>query len=302
MFLSHRRSGIESLDAWLEVHAAVHTRMRVHFIRNQNVVSDDALSMRAFDRKGKVGRPIVTVVLQGHARIRAYDRERWLAPGDVSFVESKAAIEMRQSRDAEPFSSVAIEWEPGSIARSGVQGFEVRAIDDATRARIGDLARALAAPDAEVHSVAPKLSQLFELLRRACDAPFEPIDDPRTLIEPVPEQTLLLARGLDVLLSDLRRRPMAVDLDAVLGLSLRQINRVVSAFNVRYGFNSATWRDTRNRRRLLMGATLMTAPGALTEDVALAVGYGSPAAFCRACAAAGFPSPATIAAAVRDLR
>jgi chromate transport protein ChrA len=79
------------------------------------------------------------------------------------------------------------------------------------------------------------------------------------------------------------------------------VNRRVAEFNRRYGFNASGWRDTRSRRQLLMGATLMTAPGAVAERVAAAVGYGSARAFHRALDAAGLPAPSAIAATVQSL-
>ena len=292
---------MEALDAWLETHAAVHTKYRVHVVRNRNVVSEDALSMRAFDRKGQIGRPVVTVILDGHARLGAYEQRRWLARGDVSVIESKAAITMRQSRAGEPFSSVAIEWELGALGATRPAGFSVRALSPAALEVVEAQARVLSRADTPVDAAARAIAQILAALRDA-GAPFDaPLDDPGALIEEVPDQTLRLAGALDALLSDLRKRPMVVDLDQVLGLSTRQINRVVAAFNARYGFNSVGWLDTRSRRRLMMGAALMTAPGADTETVSAAVGYGSPAAFGRALGEAGLPSPATIARAVRDL-
>ncbi|MGZ3477709.1 MAG: hypothetical protein ACXWUG_30850, partial [Polyangiales bacterium] len=59
---------------------------------------------------------------------------------------------------------------------------------------------------------------------------------------------------------------------------------------------------TRGRRRLMMGATLMTAPGATVEEVARAVGYASPTAFARALTQAGLPPPGEVARCVASLR
>lgn len=290
---------MDALGAFLETHAAVHTRYRVHVVRNENVVSEDALSMRAFDRKGQVGRPVVTVILEGNARLAAYDEKRWLGRGEMSVIESKAAITMRQGRAGEPFASVAIEWELGSLGGARPKGFTVRTLNAPALESIATQARILSERETTIDRAAQAIASIVGVVREA-GAPF---DEPRpdALIEEVPEQTRRLARALDELLSDLRKRPMVVDLDQVLGLSTRQINRIVAAFNARYGFNSVGWLDTRSRRRLMMGAALMTAPGADTETISTAVGYGSPAAFCRALGEAGLPSPATIAQAVKDL-
>ena len=81
-----------------------------------------------------------------------------------------------------------------------------------------------------------------------------------------------------------------------LGVSTRQLNRIVKDYNETYGFNATGWIDTRNRRRLLIGATLMTAPKATASYVARVVGYRSATAFARARGLAGLPPPSEIAA------
>jgi len=131
-------------------------------------------------------------------------------------------------------------------------------------------------------------------LELRCPADAELADD-------VSDSTLKMARALDVALSNLEGQPMTADLEKLLGLSARQVNRLVASYNIRYGFNSIGWRDTRNRRRLMIGATFMTAPGATVASVAKVVGYRSPTAFARALADAGMPPPTTIPRVVHDL-
>lgn len=297
MFVSHRRTGLARLDAWLETHALVHTGYRVHVVRNRNVVSEDALSMRAFERKGAVGRPIVTVVLGGHARLDVDGKRVWLGAGDVSLVPSKGQIVMRQSRAGEPYESFVVEWEPPTLGAPRPADFVLRKL--APEALEGVRAAAAAIVEAHGDEAAASLRSALHHLRNA-ELPFGELAE-RDLIEPVAEQTRKLAGALDKLLSDMRRRPMVVDLDATLGLSARQINRLVTAFNEKYGFNSRGWLDTRSRRRVMMGAALMSARGAETEEVSAAVGYGSPAAFCRALAEAGLPTPGAIGKTVEEL-
>lgn len=304
MIVSHRRTALEPRAnglpvAYLETHALVHTAYRLHVVRNDGVVSEDRLHLRAFDRKGRIGRPIVTVLLSGNARIAAFERETWLGRGDVTAIESKGAIVMRQSRDGERYDAIAIEWDPGSLADARPQGFAHHRLSP------GDLEVLAAAADAiaetnDVAAAAEHATVILDVLRRS-GVPFD-AKSPPSLIEEVSEQTRILAAALDDLLSDLRRKPMAIDLHQVLGLSLRQVNRLVVDFNRRYGFNALGWRDTRGRRRLMMGATLMTAPNATVEEVARAVGYASPTAFARAMAQAGLPPPGEVARAVASLR
>jgi hypothetical protein len=300
MIVSHRRTSLAPRaphrePAYLETHALVHTQFRVHVVRNDRVVSEDRLHLRAFERRGMLGRPIVTAILQGNARIEAFDRLEWLSPGDVSAIESKGAIVMRQSRDGERYESVVVEWEPGTLDAGRPKGFEKRALDASALDRLRALAEQLTHRDVDAERAAAVGSEILALLG------FPP-RSAASLVEEVTEQTRLLATSLDDMLSDLGAKPMAVDLHDVLGLSLRQVNRLVLDFNVRYGFNAVGWRDTRGRRRLMMGATLMTAPGATVEDVARTVGYASPTAFARAMALAGLPAPGEVARCVASLR
>jgi AraC-like DNA-binding protein len=298
MIVSHRRTSLDAppaAPAYLETHALVHTRFRIHVVRNDRVVSEDRLHLRAFERRGMLGRPIVTAVLEGNARIDAYDREVWLGAGEVSAIESKGAIAMRQSRNGERYVALAIEWDPGSLDDGRPTGFETRKLGAAALARLLTLAEQLTRRDLDAPAAAELATEILAHLgfpRRSASS----------LVEEVSESTRVLAASLDELLSDLRRKPMAVDLHDVLGLSLRQVNRLVLEFNLKYGFNAVGWRDTRGRRRLMMGATLMTAPGATVQAVARAVGYASPTAFARAMALSGLPPPGEVARCVAALR
>lgn len=296
MFVSHRRTALPDDRAWLSTRAIVHHAYRVHLVDNQGIVSEDRLMLRAYDRRGAVSRPIVTVMLEGEARLEACGRAEWLGPGDVSVIEQKHLIRMRQGRHSARFRSLALEWEPGTLAPLRPEGFVVhrRLIDP--RALV-DASCPLPGGERAVSVVEPWLRATLTRLRDA-GLTFSPDAD---LVEPIDESTRQLAAVLDHLLSDLRGRPMAVDLFDQLGLSLRQINRRVIDFNQRYGFNALGWRDALNRRRLMLGAALLTAPGAAVGEVSDAVGFSSPTAFSRAMAEAGFPAPSQVARLVASL-
>lgn len=231
---------------------------------------------------------MVTIVLRGAARIEAHGAAHWLEPGALSVVDHKGAIVMRQSRARERYESLVLEWDPGSIGGEPPAGFTIRALSEDTlgvvAAAADELARTTSIDRAE-----RALRTVLGTLRAL------PLDPGAALVEPVPERTSALSTALDELLSDLAQRPMAIDLHEQLGLSLRQLNRVVTDFNERYGFNAGSWRDARGRRRVLMGVALMSARGATVEEVAEAVGYASPTAFARALAEAELPPPGEIA-------
>jgi AraC-like DNA-binding protein len=295
VLLSHRKVLVASLGVEVGTYAVVHSRYRAHVVVRRNVVCDDALFLKGFDRKGASGRPVLTALLGGRARIRAFDQERWLEPGDVTLVSHKSAIEMRQEP---PYAAIAIEWDPGALGAPRPEGFSLLRASPPTRAALAAFAAAL--PDQhDEEAAARSLAAVLDTLR-ADGAPFA-VAAPDELREPVPEQTRTLSRTLDELYSSITDRPMIVDLDSALGLSSRQVNRIVSAFNERFGFNAGGWRDTRNRWRLFLGVMLMTAPGASAEKIALAVGYSSTATFTRALSDAALPVPSAIAEAVRAL-
>lgn len=296
MFFSHRTVDLPEASALLATHAVVHSGYRVHAVLRENVVSEDGLLTRGFDRLGALGRPVATALLEGRARLRLPGHERWLAPGDLCVLADKAALLMRQ--EGPRYRSLVLEWEPGAWGARPEAPISVTALPAEARRALEALSLDLAA-EAPPVAAARSLPLAWSTLR-ALGVPLVETDADR-LREPVSEPLLRLGRALDAMCSNLRGAPMLVDLEASLGLSTRQINRLVQDFNARFGFNAGGWRDTRNRWRLLMGATLMTASGATPEGVARAVGFASAATFSRALANVGLPPPGEIAAAVRAL-
>src|ERR1700690_3763500 len=97
MLLSFRRAAIPEIDASVATTAFVHTRYRVHVIHNRGVVCDDDLFLPSITRVGQLTRPVLTIILEGRARIRlATGFERWFGPGDVVLLPAKAVVAMRQ--------------------------------------------------------------------------------------------------------------------------------------------------------------------------------------------------------------
>lgn len=296
MIVSRRITAIPALEASLATHALVHSAFRLHVVRNHGVVSEDRLSLRAFERKGHLGRPVLTVVLAGRARIDVGGEARWLTPGELSLVPFKDSVVMRQ--EGARFESLALEWEPGTLG-DRPRAWETARLPVAIIEQLRRLVDAVADPEADQAISAARFSAIVSLLR-ATGAPFAPTPA-GALLEDVPEHMGSLSRALDLTLSRLADSPMMVDLDRALGVTPRHLQRLVTAFHQRYGYNATGWRDALNRRRLLLGAAMMTAPRATTERVALAMGYGSATAFCRALAQARLPSPSAISGTVAGL-
>jgi AraC-like DNA-binding protein len=297
MLLSHRTVELPEASALLATHAVVHSGYRVHAVFRDNVVSEDGLLTRGFDRRGALGRPVATALLEGRARLRLPGHERWLSPGELCVIAGKDALLMRQ--EGPRYRSVVVEWEPPAWGARPEAAISVTPLPARARGVLEALARGLLAAEGRPEVAARALPPAWEALR-ALGVPLAEASA-EGLREAVSEPLLRLARALDAMCSNLRGAPMLVDLEATLGLSARQINRLVGDFNDRFGFNAAGWRDTRNRWRLLMGATLMTAAGATPEGVARAVGFASAATFSRALANVGLPPPGEIALAVRTL-
>lgn len=295
MFLSSRAASVPDLGAVQVTRALVHTSFRAHVVQNRSIVADDALFLRGFPRLGCLGRSVVTVVLRGRARLHTGEQAVWLEPGHVAELSHKHRVSMRT--EAQPcYESFVLEWDAGALGGAVRRfGHGALAMRDLERLR-ACAAELAAAPDPS--SATKALAGALEVLAG------QGIDlrlDRDLLAEKTPRRLRVTARALDRCLSELDAQPMLVDLAAELGVGERQVHRLVSELNERYGFNASNWRDTLVRRRVMVGANMMTAPGANTERVAKAVGYASPAAFCRALAQSRLPAPGAIAGVVAAL-
>jgi AraC-like DNA-binding protein len=280
---SSRRVEAPKLRAYLSNVALVHTQCRLHAVHNARVVNEDLLLERGFVRAGGVSRPVMTILLEGTARVSAYGEHHWLEAGDVLVVAAKQEVHMRQAGDS--YAALAFEWSPPFLDAPHAR--VVRSKLDVTAAR------AIWSEARDETSIPMKVvGQLLDLIKKKPSG---------SLDERVPERAQDLTRALDEALSALAKQPMMGDLSERLGVSTRQLNRIVRDYNETYGFNATGWIDTRNRRRLLIGATLMTAPKATASYVARVVGYRSATAFARALGLASLPPPSEIAAEVERI-
>ncbi len=298
MILSHQKTSVPELDADFTLRSLVHPRYRVQFVCNKKVISDDALLKRALAPERHISRPVIMVVLEGRARMRAYGSEKWLGPGDVGLAGCKEAIEMR--REGEMFRSIMIEWDPErGLGEHLPASLEVATVQPIL-SKLGSCVERLLDVETCTDEAAVHLHDVLALLA-VSGMPLR-APPPSELIALVSPQEAHLSRALDVALSELSAQPMVIDLTRALGVSARHVSRLVSSFNERYGFTSRNWCGTRTRRRLQLAAGFMALDGATTELVARRVGYMSPSAFCRALALAGLPSPRKVREAVRSLQ
>jgi len=172
------------------------------------------------------------------------------------------------------------------------------------RFRIPDLTklRALAERIHEAPLPDPDIAaELIDSMRAAGPALAGLAPDATAALAPKETRFQELATAIDTTLQDMRGQPMARDLEARMGLSSRQMTRLVEAYNERYGLGTMNWLVTRNRRRLLLAASFLTAKAATVASVAELVGYRRPETMARAFANAGYPPPSRIREIVEGL-
>jgi hypothetical protein len=291
MFTSHRCTGVTRLGALLESHALVHARFRLDITCNRNVVSDERLWLRAFARKGHMHRSVLAIVFEGRAWLEHEGRRLPLDAGGMAILPNKVGVSVR--REGARFLGAMLEWDPGTL---GDRAPAARPMGHLSLPDLHALRALVEAVTARPRSDG-EARELFVAILDALRGVGVPLDAPgaTTLVEEEPQGPWeALRTALDRSLSDLHSRPMIVDLESALGASPRHIQRMVSSFHARYGFDAGGWRDALHRRRMLVGTALMTAPGATTEIVARAIGYGSPTAFCHAMAGANLPAPSAV--------
>lgn len=294
MLHSVRSNVMVELDAAVETHAAIAPSFRLHAFHARNVVLDDALFLRAFDRRGQLGRSVATCVLEGEALVRTADGRRLVKAGEAFTLAQKSDLALR-CEGSPAYRTLVFEWDDAegvAATSSRTSTLDGASLDVAER--LHQTLR-LAAPSGVPALLAAHVANLARLgIAVTAPTPEE--------FERVPPRLAQISAVLDRQLSQLDAAPMAVDLESELGLSTRQLSRLVRELNERYGFNADGWIDVRNRRRTMLGAALLTAPGARVATVARAVGYSSAQVMARAFAAANLPAPRDIAAAVQALR
>lgn len=113
------------------------------------------------------------------------------------------------------------------------------------------------------------------------------------------ERDVRLGRAMCEQLMHLSSRATTLHLGDTASLSPRQLQRVVTDFNARYGINARNWRDVRNRWRVQIAVVLLSVESMPIESIAREVGYGSASALSRAFASVGFPAPGELRDRIR---
>lgn len=297
MLRSVRSNVFDALDVAVENHAALHPSFRVHAVHARNVVMDDALILRAFERLGQLDRSVATFVLEGEAVVRTGGASLRVSAGHGFTIARKHAFSLRC--EAVPvYRTLVFEW--GDALASAAPDAPLGSFPLGTieRAQAEQLWTALRG------SWRPARMRVRIARHAAClhrhGTGLRPVE-PEWLAERVPPRLAQVSAAVDAQLSDLEARPMSIDLESRLGLSSRQLSRLVRALHERYGFNADGWIDVRNRRRLMLATAMLSDPERQVAEVARAVGYTSSQVMARAFASAGLPAPRDVAAAVAAL-
>lgn len=286
-----RTAGLPRVGASLSCFDALHSRFRIRVYRSRRVTLDEDVLCPNLSWSGPGSRVRLDLLLSGHARVRDAATQRWLEPGTFSVGSRLSNMYTRTSGD--PLVMILCDWELGSLGTRVPEGTTGK-LAPAEAGRLLQLAGAL--ERAEPWALGEATVCLAETLR-VLGAPFD-VWSAGDLAEPWDPQGHVMANGLGATLSRLEDKPMLVDLETALGLTRRQVNRLVTTFADRYGCNGSSWRPMLERWRTCCAATLSTAPGARTEEIAQAVGYSNATVLCRTFQLTGLPSPGAMPRAV----
>ncbi len=262
---------------------AVATLRRSEFVlrytTSRDVIADEGLIARSFPRVTEPSRLVAVVVVGGLIEL---DEGGRLGPGDAILV-APSALGRSRSRDA---CHLDLEWgvEEGRAPPITPRRLERPPMEQVTR--IGD---ALLDRRSDQR---PLLASAFELFR-SIGAPITLSVD--ALDGEPSDRDRRLARAMEAQVENLTSAVATkFDMGESIGLSERQINRIVSDFHARYHVNAASYRDARNRWRIQNAALLLSRPTLTVAEVAREVGYASANALARAFAKTGFPPPAVL--------
>lgn len=296
MLLSKRCYQAPELGLALGEHMALHSRYRVHVKTRSGLIADDAL-FGGSQRPLKKDRSQLVISLTGETLLRTASSERIVRAGE--FVTERHSNRYLGRHEGE-VKVLIVEWEPGMLGTRLTESTSAARLCPVAVRRLRELAAPLIQTGTSPAQSAAVIAEIVELMR-AEGIPFDPVE-PEDLVEELPPYFAPLSRALDNALTSLVEQPSLLDLERVLGLSERQVQRQLLRFNEHYTIHaSGRWRDLIRWWRLPMGATLMSTPKATTEGVARMLGYASARAFCDAFAAAGLPSPGAIRSTLRQL-
>jgi AraC-like DNA-binding protein len=305
MLASVQRFVVAELGVRRVVHAAYHPRLWIFVAQQSEAVVDERLGRLAV-RRPTAGRAYVGFLLGGDTRVRTLTGdERWFAPGTALAADARGQLGMRTDGTREPLLSISIEWDRdfyGTRANGGARCGSLGSIA-ATRDGVDALLRSIeeAWSDAGAEGrLAAAASGLLCMLR--ADGFGVPTVEPADLVHDVGSVDRSLSHALDSVLALRDSRPMMTDVESLLGLSRRTVERHLAAVLTLWGQVPETFRDLRGRHRLFQAALAMSHPAATTERTARICGFATPNALCRSFLHAGLPSPGRIRQRLHELQ
>lgn len=285
----------------LEIHELFHTRFRVRLTRTVGITYDEALMFGPVPWDGDPARPQVELTLRGHLRSSEGGRARWNGAGSFAIGSSLESLYARLEPDTEVLS---FDWQRGSLGARVPVDLPVGTVSSASRRALTACAATLANPVLDPARDPAATDRLVAEMLGVLRGEGVPLDrvDPGDLAEPVAPWEHGVLAGLTQAMTHLSDNPMAVDLEATCARSRRAVVDRVHKVATRFHLNGSDWRALRNRFRLAAALALSSHARARTEDVARALGYGSPRALCNALAREGLPAPQAARAALAALR
>lgn len=301
MVILRRIAHEPSTGGRLEIHELFHTLFRVRLTRTVGITYDEALMFGPVPWDGDPARPQVELTLRGHLRSSEGGRARWNGEGAFAIGASLESLYARLEPDTEVLS---FDWQRGSLGTRVPVDLPVGTVSAASQRTLTACAAAIADPlldPARDPAAADRVVAQMLAVLRAEGVPLDPLRS-EDLAEPVAPWEHGVLAGLTEAMTHLAENPMAVDLEATCARSRRAVIDRVHKVATRFHLNGSDWRALRNRFRLAAAIALSSHPRARTEDVARALGYGSPRALCNALAREQLPSPQAARVALAALR
>ncbi len=213
---------------------------------------------------------------------------------ETSFEERQALLDVDrvfdERWDGSPFEALCLEW-------SAEYGEQLQRLGE-LRLSPADHAFFRAITDALVHDTLSEgdFRALIETLR-AIGVPLHPYA--QLDLGAAPCGAVELARAVNAAHTRFDCHPDLADLEAMLGISSRQIRRRLQALGPWWVSPGSDWRSTLRQARVRLAPSLATARGATVERVARTLGYRSATALLFALDAEGIPSLAKALAITR---
>lgn len=297
MLLFRRSFVMPSIGASYTLVDHAHPSFRIRVEHGRGVACDESMMFPAVAWSGYGDRPRLDVVLRGRVRDVENGVVRWLEPGHFAIGRALDSLYMRI--EGEEVLLLSIEYNLGSLGTSAPTGLPTgtlarEAVDELTCDAFS-LLRAESPP-----AVAGAIGHVLARLR-AEGVPFDAWRA-RDLVTPVAPALQRVADAVGASLSNIGGAPSTRDLERSLGVTRRRVSQLIGEVASRYGMNGMDWRTMRDRWRVMSSLLAMSHPKARTEEVASAVGYGSPNAFCHAYRQASLPSPGRVRAELARLR